>query len=189
MPLPLRREIAVLQFPGALPVILAQALLTQRAALAVPFIRLVEPVQPTGTAVQRIQPQQFSGGADIGILFSIIGKSIPFQLHTGTVMGGLGPDKESDPLIFQHPVGQGEVIGGIRRGGLNRDNVPVDMLQLFQVRNRVVHVSRRHGYTCDDAAVCICGLMREIILPLGLPGRRLSPRLCKPPSWCRIVTP
>ena len=44
MPLPLRREIAVLQFPGAPSVILAQTLLPQRAALAVPLIRLVEPV-------------------------------------------------------------------------------------------------------------------------------------------------
>ena len=115
MPAPLGCKIAVLQFPGAPSVILAQTLFPQRAALAILFICLIEPVQPTGTAMQRIQPQLFSSRADIGVLFSIIGKSIPFQLHIGTVMDGLRPDKESDPMFFQYLVGQGEVIGGIRR--------------------------------------------------------------------------
>lgn len=130
-----------------------------------PAYCLIEPVQPTGAAVQRIQPQQFSSGADVGILLSIIGKGIPFHLCIGTVIGGLGPDKESDPLLLQYPVGQGEVIGGVRFRSLKGDNVSVDMFQLFQVRDRVIRVSRRYSHTCDDATVCIYGLMREIILP------------------------
>lgn len=164
MPLPLRCEIAVLQFPGASSVILAQTLFPQRAALAVLLICLIEPVQPAGASVQGIQPQLFPCWADIGVLLSVIEKIIPLQLDGGTVMDGLGLDKEHNPLPLQHPVGQRKVIGGVRCRGLNRDNVPVNMLQLLQVRNRVIHISRRYGHRCDDAAVCICGLVGEIIL-------------------------
>lgn len=67
----------------------------------------------------------------IGILLSIIGKDIPFHLCIGTVIGGLGPDKENDPLLLQYPVSQREVIGGVRCRSLNGDNVSVDMFQLF----------------------------------------------------------
>ena len=93
-------EIAVLQFPSAPPVIFAQTLFPQQIALAVLLIRLVEPVQPVqpaGTTVQCIQPQLFSGGADISILLSIIGKGISFQLHIGTIIGRLGPTKKVIP--------------------------------------------------------------------------------------------
>ena len=107
MPLPLWREVAVLQFPCAPSVILTQTLFPQRAAPAVLLIRLIEPpVQPAGAAAQGIQPQLFSCRADIGILLSVIGKGIPFQLYVGTVVGGLGPDKERDSLLLQHPVSQ-----------------------------------------------------------------------------------
>lgn len=133
MPLPLRCEIAVLQFPGASSVILAQTLFPQRAALAVLLICLIEPVQPAGAPVQGIQPQLFSRWADIGVLLSVIGKSIPLQLDVDTVMGGLWPDKERDSLFLQHPVGQRKVIGGVRCCGLNWDNVPVNLFHLLQV--------------------------------------------------------
>ena len=46
MPLPLGCKITVFQLSGTLPVILTQTLFPQRAALAVPFVRLIEPVQP-----------------------------------------------------------------------------------------------------------------------------------------------
>ena len=108
MPLPLGCKITVFQLSGAPPVILTQTLFPQRAALAVPFVRLIEPIQPAGTAVQCIQPQLFPCGADIGALSSIIGKRLPFQLHIGTVMGRLRLDKESDAMLLQHQVGQGK---------------------------------------------------------------------------------
>ena len=76
---PLGCKIAVFQFPGASPVLLTQTLFPQRAALAFLLIRLVEPVQPAGTAVQCIQPQLFSSRADIGVLFSIIEKASRFS--------------------------------------------------------------------------------------------------------------
>ncbi len=63
--------------------------------------------------MQRIQLQLFSGGADIGILFSIIGKSISLHFYIRAVMDRLGPDKERDSLLLQHPVGQRKVIGGV----------------------------------------------------------------------------
>ena len=97
---PLRYKAAVLQLPGAPSVILAQTLFPQRTVLAVPLIRLLEPVQLAGAAVQGIQPQLFSFRANIGVLFSVIGKGIPLQLYVGTVMGGLGPDKERDSFGY-----------------------------------------------------------------------------------------
>ena len=64
---PLRHEIAVLQFPGAPFVIRFQALRAERTALATPFIHQIQPVQPTGTAVDSIQLQQPAIGADVGV--------------------------------------------------------------------------------------------------------------------------
>lgn len=52
MPLPLRREIAVFQLPGAALITLAQTPLPQETALAVPLIRQIDPVQPAGAAVE-----------------------------------------------------------------------------------------------------------------------------------------
>ena len=97
-------------------------------------------------------------------------KHLPFQLHIGTVMGRLGPDKESDAMLLQHPVGQGEVIGRVCGRGLDGNYVLMDMFQLLQVRNRIVHISRRYGHASNDAAVCICGLVGEIILASWLAG-------------------
>lgn len=127
MPLPLGCKITVFQLSGAPPVILAQTLFPQRAALAVPFVRLIEPIQPAGTAVQCIQPQLFPSGADIGVLSGIVEKRLSFQLHIGTVMGRLMPDKESDAMLLQHPVGQGEVIGRVCGRGLDGNYVLMDM--------------------------------------------------------------
>ena len=107
-------------------------------------------------------------------------------------MGGLGPDKKRDSLLLQHPVGQGKVIGGIRCRSLNRDNIPVDMFQLLQVRNRVIHISRRYRHACDNAAVCICGLVREIILSSRFAGafHVTSLRVCAAHSFvCSAFVP
>ena len=85
--------------------------------------------------MQRIQLQLFSGGADIDILFSIIRKGVSVHLYIRAVMDRLGPDKGSDSLLLQHPVGQWKVAVGVRCCSLNWNDISVDVFQMLQVRN------------------------------------------------------
>ena len=48
-------------------------------------------------------------------------------------MGRLRPDEKPNAQLVQHPVGQGEVVGGICRRGLDGKDSPVNVLQLLQV--------------------------------------------------------
>ena len=57
---------------------------------------------PPVILAQTLFPQR----AAPAVLLSVTGKGIPLQLCVGTVMGGLGPDKERDSLLLQHPVSQ-----------------------------------------------------------------------------------
>lgn len=130
----------MLQLSRAALVLLAQAFFAQRTALTVLFVCQIQPVQPTGTAVERIQVQQLAVGTDIGVQAFIILKCLPFQLHIGAVMIRLGADEELDLQFFQCLMGQRKVIGGIRRRGLNGQNIPVNPLHLFQIRHRVIDI-------------------------------------------------
>lgn len=60
------------------------------------------PCAPSVILTQTLFPQR----AAPAVLLSVTGKGIPLQLCVGAVMGGLGPDKERDSLLLQHPVSQ-----------------------------------------------------------------------------------
>lgn len=81
MPWPPRSKIAVFYLPGSALIILTQTLCPQRTALAVLLVCQIAPVQPAGAAVEQIQFQMFSVGAQIDTLCFIIGKRIPLQFH------------------------------------------------------------------------------------------------------------
>ena len=80
--------------------------------------------------MERIQVQQFAVGTDIGVQAFIILKCLPFQFHIGAVVKCLGADEELDFQLFQRLMGQRKVIGGIRRCGLNVQDIPVNPLNL-----------------------------------------------------------
>ena len=100
--------------------------------MAILFVRQIQPVQPAGTAVERIQAQQLAVGTDIGIQTLSIVKCLPFQFHIGAVVNCLWTDEKLDLQLLQRLMGQREVIGGIRRRGLDRQDTPVDPLNLLR---------------------------------------------------------
>lgn len=60
-------------------------------------------------------------------LFSI-GEYIPLKFSLRAVMGGLGHNKKVNAQSFQHPVCQREVIGGVCRSGVQRNDIFMDIL-------------------------------------------------------------
>ena len=111
--------------------------------------------------MERIQVQQLAVGTDIGVQTFIILKRLPFQFHIGAVMICLGADEELDLQLVQRLMGQRKIIGGIRRCGLNGQDIPVNPLNLLQVRHRVIDISGRYCHIQNDAAVRIYRLVRD----------------------------
>ena len=128
-----RLEITVLKLSGAGLVRLIQTFLPQRTAAAVFLFRPVFPEQPAATSIQPLAPQFFPVRAQVYVPLFIIGECIPLQFSFRAVMGGLWHDKEVDAQFFQRSVCQGKVIGGVRRSGLQRHNMFMDVLQLLQI--------------------------------------------------------
>lgn len=90
-------------------------------------------------------------------------------------MNRLGTDEEINTMLLQYLVHQREIVGGIRCRSSDGDHVFVDILYLLQIWGRIVDISRRHSQADHDAIVCVNGLVGEVMLPRGLPGRFMCP--------------
>lgn len=58
---------------------------------------------------------------------------------------------------------QRKIVGGIRRGFLDRENISVYMLNLIKVWNGIISVSRRGSYVQNNTVVGVYSLMRQIV--------------------------
>ncbi len=85
-------------------------------------------------------------------------------------MGGLRYNKKANSHFLQHPMRQREVISGVRRSGLDRYDVFMDILQLLQVGLGVMNISRCHSDGGDDPVVGIGSLVRQVIKSIGFAG-------------------
>ena len=74
--------------------------------------------------IQTFLPQRTAAAV---FLFSI-GEYIPLKFSLRAVMGGLGHNKKVNAQSFQHPVCQREVIGGVCRSGVQRNDIFMDIL-------------------------------------------------------------
>ena len=155
MPLDGGLEIAVQEFPGTPLVLRMQTFFPQGTTSANLSVGPAFPEQAAAATVQIFRMQSISIRADVNIFRYVICERIPFELHLGSVMGRLEPDKELDPQLLQFPVGQRKIVGRVRSGSPQRNYPLMDSFQLFQIGHRVMDIPRRHGQADDDSMVTV----------------------------------
>ena len=153
LPLAQRFQIVRLVLPGEMPpdrgtevgvqqpsrtalIIFAQTFLPERTASAVSAVCPILPVHTAGAAVQPLHAKLFPIGALINIFLRIIRKGIPLEFRLGSVSRRLWPDIKGDSLLLQYTMGQRKIISGVRCGCLNREDIPMDLLQMVQISGR-----------------------------------------------------
>lgn len=62
-------------------------------------------------------------------------------------------DAEVDSVLAQHLMGQREVMDGIRRGTLDRDDLAVNVFNLAEIQRGVAHASGGHRHIQNDVVV------------------------------------
>ena len=67
----------------------------------------------------------------VNIFLLIIRKGISFKFRLGSVRRRLRPDIKRDSLLLQHTMCQRKIVSSVRCGRLNRENIPMDLLQIW----------------------------------------------------------
>ena len=80
-------------------------------------------------------------------------------------------------MFLQNPVSQWEIIDGIHCGALNADDIIVNILQLLQIGDGIMNISRRNRRIQSNAAVGAENLMRQIVLAFRFAGTLYMPGL------------
>ena len=118
--------------------------------------------------VETLHAQLLPIGTAVEVLRLVIDEGVSFELHFRSVRKRLWPDAEGDAELFQLPVGQWEILGGVRRGGPDGKNGSVDLLQMLQIRHGVVDVARRHCDAKNHPMVTVHRLVGEVVRSLRL---------------------
>ena len=119
-------EVAALQAFGPS---FSHALLFQGTGGAVAPVRKIHPVQSADAAVEVPKAQRLPAGTGIEIVLLIVEKGKPRNFAQGRRGTGQRTDIKPDALVPQHPVEQRQIVGRIRHGCPDGEDLLMDMLR------------------------------------------------------------